>query len=285
MRNLRAFLFNVLFFGGTTLLCIVMIPLIPLGRKANQFVGHAWAWMTQKMLESTVGMSRRIRGQEILPDGPCILVAKHQSAWETLTFHTVVPDPAYILKKELTRIPLMGQFLLGSGQIAVDRSAGSSALKDMIKGAGQAIADRRQIIIFPEGTRTPPGSDRPYHPGIYALYRAFPDVPVIPVAVNSGMFWGRHSFIKYGGEVTMEFLAPIEQGLDRKTFMKEIKAKIDGRTRELEREAQAEFNLPTLTSQDIEVEEAREKAKADADKQDAQTAIPLETKAEEKTPS
>ncbi|MFC4237201.1 lysophospholipid acyltransferase family protein [Thalassospira xianhensis] len=283
MRALRAFLFNVLFFAGTAALCIVLVPLMPLGRKPNQWVGHMWCRLTQGMLAMTVGMYKRIRGLENLPKGPCILVAKHQSAWETLTFHTVVPDPAYILKKELTRIPLMGQFLLLSGQIAVDRSAGSSALKDMIKGAERALADGRQIVIFPEGTRTPPGSDRPYHPGIYALYKAFPDTPVIPVAINSGMFWGRHSFMKYGGEVTMEFLPAIEPDLDRKTFMKTIKGRIDDRTRELEREAQAEFNLPTLTSRDVEIEEAREKA--EAEQQEAKTAIPMESVDKEKTPT
>ena len=283
MRALRAFLFNVLFFAGTAALCIVLTPLMPFGRKPNQWVGHMWCRMTQGMLATTVGMYKRIRGLENLPQGPCILVAKHQSAWETLTFHTVVPDPAYILKKELTRIPLMGQFLLLSGQIAVDRSAGSSALKDMIKGAERALEDGRQIVIFPEGTRTPPGSDRPYHPGIYALYKAFPNVPVVPVAINSGMFWGRHSFMKYGGEVTMEFLPAMEPGLDRKTFMKTIKGRIDNRTRELERYAQAEFNLPTLTSRDVEIEEAREKA--DAEQQEVKIAIPMKSIDEEKTPS
>ncbi|RCK35853.1 MULTISPECIES: lysophospholipid acyltransferase family protein [Thalassospira] len=283
MRALRAFLFNVLFFAGTAALCIVLIPVMPFGRKINQWVGHTWCRLTQGMLATSVGMYRRIRGLENLPKGPCILVAKHQSAWETLTFHTVVPDPAYILKKELTRIPLMGQFLLLSGQIAVDRSAGSSALKDMIKGAERALADGRQIVIFPEGTRTPPGSDRPYHPGIYALYKAFPNVPVIPVAINSGMFWGRHSFMKYGGEVTMEFLPAMEPDLDRKTFMKTIKGRIDDRTRELEREAQTEFNLPTLTSRDVEIEEAREKA--EAEQQEAKTAIPMKSIDKEKTPS
>ncbi|MEQ9346963.1 MAG: 1-acyl-sn-glycerol-3-phosphate acyltransferase [Thalassospira sp.] len=256
MRALRALLFNVLFFGGTALLCISMIPLMVCGRKASQFVGHAWCRLTQAALNLSVGMHKRITGLENLPDGPCILVAKHQSAWETLTFHTVVPDPAYILKKELTRIPLVGQFLLLSGQIAVDRSAGGSALKDMIKGASQALKENRQVIIFPEGTRTPPGSSRPYHPGVYALYKAFPDTKVIPVAVNSGMFWGKDSFMKYGGRVTMELMKPIEPGLDRKTFMSEIKTRIDTRTRELETEAQREFSLPMLTSADIAAQES-----------------------------
>lgn len=265
MRALRALLFNVLFFGGTAALCFVMLPLMLCGRKANQFVGHSWCRMTQFMLRYSVGMRRRITGLENLPDGPVILVAKHQSAWETLTFHTVVPDPAYILKKELTKIPLVGQFLILSGQIAVDRAAGGSALKDMIKGASEALKENRQVIIFPEGTRTPPGSNRPYHPGIYALYKAFPETKVIPVALNSGMFWGRHSFMKYGGLVTMELMKPIEPGLDRKTFMKEIKTRIDTRTKELETQAQTEFNLPMLTSDDIEADEAKNDSKAKAE--------------------
>eukprot|EP01093_Parvamoeba_rugata_P008773 TRINITY_DN2487_c0_g3_i1.p1 TRINITY_DN2487_c0_g3~~TRINITY_DN2487_c0_g3_i1.p1 ORF type:complete len:273 (-),score=46.53 TRINITY_DN2487_c0_g3_i1:529-1347(-) len=260
MRTLRALLFNVLFFGGTAILCLSLIPLMLFGRKANQFVGHAWCRLVQFMLRYSVGMRKRITGLENLPDGPCILVAKHQSAWETLTFHTVVTDPAYILKKELTKIPVFGQFLTLSGQIAVDRSAGGSALKDMIKGAAEALAENCQVVIFPEGTRTPPGSDRPYHPGIYALYKAFPQYKVIPVALNSGMFWGRHSFMKYGGKVTMEFMKPIEPDLDRKTFMKEIKNRIDTRTRELEAEAQQEFNLPMLTSDDIAAEKADQAA-------------------------
>lgn len=255
MRTLRALLFNVLFFGGTAMLCLSLTPLMLFGRKANQFVGHAWCRLVQFMLRYSVGMRKRITGLENLPKGPCILVAKHQSAWETLTFHTVVEDPAYILKKELTKIPVFGQFLTLSGQIAVDRSAGGSALKDMIKGAAKALEENRQVVIFPEGTRTPPGSSQPYHPGIYALYKAFPDTKVIPVALNSGMFWGRHSFMKYGGQVTMEFMKPIEPGLDRKTFMAEVKDRIDTRTKQLEAAAQQEFQLPMLTSDDIEAKQ------------------------------
>ena len=284
MRALRALLFNVLFFGGTAVLCIALLPLMLFGRKASQFVGHMWCRLTQIALNISVGMRKRITGLENLPDGPCILVAKHQSAWETLTFHTVVSDPAYILKKELIKIPLVGQFLHLSGQIAVDRSAGGSALKDMIKGASKALEENRQVIIFPEGTRTPPGSSRPYHPGVYALYKAFPDTKVIPVAVNSGMFWGKDSFMKYGGLVTMELMPPIERGLDRKTFMKEIKTRIDTRTRELENEAQQEFNLPMLTSDDIDAEEAREaKEEAKAEVTAAATAEAKAETSEEKT--
>lgn len=298
MRILRALLFNTLFFGGTAIMAICLLPLLACGRKANQKAGAIWCGLTHKLLAATVGMKTRISGTENLPDTPCILVPKHQSAWETLTFHTVLDDPAYVLKKELFSIPIIGTFLKFSGQIGVDRSAGASALKDMVKGAGQALEDQRQVIIFPEGTRTPPGSNRPYHPGIYALYKAFPDVPMIPVALNSGMFWGRESFMKYGGRVTIEYLPAMEKGLDRKTFMREIKTRIDTRTRELESEAQKEFNLPTLTSADIASSEplsadeesgkvaqniSEEKTTETTSKTDESVAIPMESR--EKTPS
>lgn len=252
MSTLRALLFNSLFFGGTAILCFFMLPLLLLGQKGGQISGRLWCGWVQFLLRNLVGMYPRIRGQKNLPEKGCILVAKHQSAWETLTFHTLLPDPAYVLKKELLNIPMVGTFLKRSGQVAVDRSGGAAALKDMVKGVGKALERDAQVIIFPEGTRTPPSSDRPYHPGIYALYKAFPDTPMIPVAINSGMFWGKHSFMKYGGEVTLEYMEPMESGLDRKTFMREMKTRIDTRTRELETEAQAEFQLPTLTTDDIE---------------------------------
>ncbi|MFH1803771.1 MAG: lysophospholipid acyltransferase family protein [Pseudomonadota bacterium] len=261
MASLRALIFNILFFGGTTLECLFLWPLLCFGPKTGQLTGRFWCHWVQFLLRNTVNMRPRILGGQHLPDGPCILVSKHQSAWETLTFHTLVRDPAYVLKKELINIPVFGLFLKYSGQVAVDRSAGASALKGMITGVDKALKRGAQIVIFPEGTRTPPGTDRPYHPGIYALYRAFPDVPMIPVALNSGMFWGRHKFMKYGGEVTLEYLEPVKPGLDRKTFMSEIKSRIDGRTRELEKSAQIEFNLPAPRQTEQEqIEDAQKTA-------------------------
>ncbi len=244
MSTFRALIFNILFFGGTALECLVLWPFLFFGPKISQKTGRFWCKWVQWLLKVTVKLEPRVVGEQHLPDGPCILVSKHQSAWETLTFHTLLHDPAYILKKELISIPVFGLFLKYSGQIPVDRAAGGSALKDMIKGVNHALKRGARIVIFPEGTRTPPGSDRPYHPGVYALYKAFPNVPMIPVALNSGMFWGRAKFMKYSGKVTLEYLPPIEPGLDRKTFMKEIKSRIDDRTRELEKLAQVEFNLP-----------------------------------------
>lgn len=244
MSTIRALIFNILFFGGTAVECLVLWPFLFFGPKIGQKTGRFWCKWVQWLLKYTVKLEPRVVGEQYLPEGPCILVSKHQSAWETLTFHTLLHDPAYILKKELIKIPVFGLFLKYSGQIPVDRSAGGSALKEMIKGVDLALKRDARVVIFPEGTRTPPGSDRPYHPGVFALYKAFPNVPMIPVALNSGMFWGRAKFMKYSGKVTLEYLPPMEPGLDRKTFMREIKRRIDERTRELEKFAQTEFNLP-----------------------------------------
>merc|ERR1712183_219222 len=116
----------------------------------------------------------------------------------------------------------MGNYLKFSGQIPIDRFGGSKALKEMIKKSHKGLKKQQQIIIFPEGTRTLPGADSTYYPGVYALYKAFPDIPTVPVVLNSGLFWQRNSFIKNSGEITLEFLPPIQEGLNRKNFMKEI---------------------------------------------------------------
>lgn len=237
MITLRALLFNILFYALTAANCLLMIPLLGAPRRWVQWCGTIWCRQVRFALDWVVGLRLQVVGGEHLPDGPCIVVAKHQSAFETVVFHTVLANPVYVLKKELTRIPLFGRYLVASGQVAVDRSAGASALKSMVDGVGKALASGRQVIIFPEGTRTPPGTERAFHPGIYALYKAFPETPIVPMALNSGMFWGRHRFVKYPGTVTFEFLPPMPPGLERKAFMAEIKARINDRSQALSEEA------------------------------------------------
>jgi 1-acyl-sn-glycerol-3-phosphate acyltransferase len=134
--------------------------------------------------------------------------------------------PAFVLKRELLSIPLFGWYLRKVGMIAVDRAAGASALRNMARQASEAFAEGRSILIFPEGTRVPPGESRPYHPGVAALYTQL-KVPVVPVALNSGLFWGRRSFVKRPGTVTVQFLPPIPPGLDRKAFMRELESRIE----------------------------------------------------------
>jgi 1-acyl-sn-glycerol-3-phosphate acyltransferase len=141
-------------------------------------------------------------------------------------FPLLLDEPAYVLKRELMSVPLFGAYLKRCGMIAVDRQGGGPALKRMLAAARAAAADGRPILIYPEGTRTAPGQRRPYHPGVAALYGDL-GLPVVPVALNSGLFWGRRSFRKRSGTITIEFLAPIAPGLPRRVFMERLQGSIE----------------------------------------------------------
>ncbi|PKU22050.1 1-acyl-sn-glycerol-3-phosphate acyltransferase [Telmatospirillum siberiense] len=180
-----------------------------------------------------LGLTFEIKGAENLPDGPAIIAAKHQSAWDTMVFHHLLADPAYILKRELLFLPFIGWYLQKTGQVAIDRKAGIKALKLMVEGARQALAERRQIVIFPEGHRQPSGTAGDYHSGVAMLYGAL-DAPLIPVALNSGLFWGRNAFLRRSGVITLEILPALPAGLDRKTVMHMLQQRVETATSALE---------------------------------------------------
>jgi 1-acyl-sn-glycerol-3-phosphate acyltransferase len=144
-----------------------------------------------------------------------------------------------VLKKELLAIPFWGWCAAKSGSIGVDRSAGASALKAMVRDVEDELARGTPIVIFPEGTRTEPGKRGTYHPGIAALY-ARTKAPVVPVALNSGVFWGRREFLKRPGTMILEFLPPLPAGLDRRTFMAELERRIEQASDKLVAEARGE---------------------------------------------
>jgi len=174
------------------------------------------------MLWTICGLRHEIRGLANLPPGPCMIAAKHQSAWDTLIFPLLVNGPGYIYKRELRRIPLFGWYLTRAGCIPIDRAGGPKALRRMIEHARRSLAQGRTIIIFPEGTRLAPGQRGAYHPGVAALYGQL-SVPVVPVAVNSGVYWGRRAFHKQPGRIILEFLPPIAPGLPRREFAAELR--------------------------------------------------------------
>jgi 1-acyl-sn-glycerol-3-phosphate acyltransferase len=187
---------------------------------------HLWIDGTLLLLRLICGLDHRELGIENLPTGPAIVAAKHQSAWETLFLSRRLNRPAFILKRELLSIPLFGWFIRKVGMIAVDRSGKAAALKKMVRDTNDAFAQGRQIIIFPEGTRVAPGTHKPYQPGIAALYGQL-NVPVVPVALNSGLFWGREAWVKKPGEILIQYLPAIPPGLDRKAFMAELEQRLE----------------------------------------------------------
>lgn len=181
-----------------------------------------------------------IRGLENIPKGEAIIASKHQSAMETFFFHTILKRCVYVLKRELLLVPLFGWSLAKSGCIGINRKAGGSALKKMLAGCKKALKNGNQIIIFPEGTRRMPDAEPSYQPGIALIYSAC-NIPVIPVALNSGLFWPKRAFAKKSGKIIIEFLKPIESGLDKREFMKNLEDAIETGSKNLLRESQAKL--------------------------------------------
>lgn len=227
MAGLRSLLFNLGFYLWTTLVVIFGFPALLFSYRAVYGLGRMWVAVILWFLRVTVGLRHRAIGLENRPKGPAIYAVKHQSAWDTLVFALYLHYPAYVLKRELLYLPLFGFLLLGAGMIPVDRRGRASALKRMLAVARRRREEGRDLLIFPEGTRVAPGQHRPYQPGVAALYGHL-DLPVVPVALNSGLFWGRRSFVKKPGTITLEFLPAIPPGLARKAFMAELENRLEG---------------------------------------------------------
>lgn len=232
MTALRSLLFNIAFFGWTAPLLILCLPLLILPAWASYGVGRVWTGLSLRLLRIFCSIDYRLEGLERLPGGPCIVASKHQSAWDVLIMPALRDHPIPVVKQELTWIPLFGWFLRRSGAVAVDRAGGAGALKRLVADAKRYVAAGHSLYIFPEGTRTAPGTRRPYHPGVAALYTQL-GIPVVPVALNSGLFWRRRAFIKLPGTITLKVLEPIAPGLERHAFMTELEKRIEGETEKL----------------------------------------------------
>ncbi len=243
MKVLRSLAFNVCFWVWTVFLAIITVPwVVAFCRPHAVFtLGRFWIGSVFGLLKLFCGIDHRLLGLERLPPGPCIIASKHQSAWDTLIFLFVFDAPCYVLKQELLRIPLFGRALAHAQMIAIDRAGGPRALKGLIADAEDRLAAGRSIVIFPEGTRTAPGDHRPYHPGVAALYRAL-DVPVVPVALNSGLFWGRRKFVKRPGRILLEVLPSMPPGLPRREFLDRLKVVIEANSERLIAEAGGDRN-------------------------------------------
>ena len=195
---------------------------------------HVWASGNLLGLKLIVGLDWVIDGKEYISDGSAVFAVKHQSAWETFVFLTIFDDPQYVLKRELMAIPFWGWYAKKCEMISVDRKAGAKALRWMISECDDRLRKKRQIIVFPEGTRVSPGDKGSYQPGIAALYSKLPlNTPLVPVALNSGLYWGRRSYIKKPGIIRISFLKPINPGLKRKAFLSELESRIEAETDKL----------------------------------------------------
>jgi 1-acyl-sn-glycerol-3-phosphate acyltransferase len=228
MLVLRSALFNLAFFGLTAAACLLSLPLLLAPPAWMRWASRLWARGVIGLLRVICGVRLRVTGAEHLPRaGPALVAAKHQSAFDTIVWFALLPDAVYVMKQELFRIPFYGWIARRTGMIGVDRAGGSNAMRGMLRAAREAVALGRQIVIFPEGTRVAPGERAPFQPGIVALATAT-QLPVIPVATNSGRVWGRRAFHKHPGEIVVAVLPPLPPGLGRAALLGELEARIEG---------------------------------------------------------
>lgn len=230
--GLRSFFFNVGWYAGTTIIAIAGSPILLMPRRFVVAWSLFWIDFCLWWLRITCRLTHRVGGLENMPAGPVIFACKHQSSWETLAFSRLFPGAATVMKRELVLIPVVGWAMARVGNIAVERGDGSKALRGLVKQAKATLAEGRSILIFPEGTRVAVGDERPYQVGTAALYRQL-GVPVVPVALNSGLFWGRRKFIKRPGVIDVEILPAIPPGLTRDAFMATLRERIEGATNRL----------------------------------------------------
>ncbi|HEY5817524.1 MAG TPA: 1-acyl-sn-glycerol-3-phosphate acyltransferase [Mesorhizobium sp.] len=223
MLQLRSLAFNIAFYASLIAQMFVWAPFYFIAPRLKawlvpKFWSHSSLWLQDRI----TGSRRQITGLENIPAGSFILAPKHQSFWDVLAFFPYLQDPLYILKRELLWIPFFGWYVMKMRMIPVHRGSRSKALKDVIQATKAEMArNPRQLIIYPEGTRRPPGAEPKYKWGIVELYTHL-GIPVVPVAHQAGLYWPRRKFLRYPGTIRARFLKPIEAGLDKEEFMRRL---------------------------------------------------------------
>lgn len=220
--TLRSLAFNIVMFSSGIILCLAGHAMRLFQPRHVLTAGKIWARINLASLRVICGIHIDVEGQENLPSGNrAIIAAQHQSAFDTLVWLILLPRPAYVLKQELLRLPLFGSLLEPAGFIPVDRAGGAPALRRMVTGCRAALAAGRQVVIFPEGTRVPPGERGVIQPGIVAVASGL-NLPVIPVATDSGLYWGRQAFKKYPGHLKIRIFPPLAPGMQREEMIRKL---------------------------------------------------------------
>ena len=240
MLVVRSLTFNAAFYINLGLHMTVAIPTFVLPQRIMVQISRSWGATSLWLLRVVCGIKVEWHGLENIPKGAFLVAAKHQSAWETFALLPLFPMPTAIVKRELLRIPWFGWHLWKCGMIAVDRSAGRDALAGVIAGTRAALAQGRQVIIFPEGTRRPPGAEPDYKLGIVQVYAAV-GAPCLPIALNSGLFWPRRKFVRYPGTVRVEILDPLPANLPKREFFARLRHDIEAATARLVAEGERDL--------------------------------------------
>jgi 1-acyl-sn-glycerol-3-phosphate acyltransferase len=235
IQAIRSAIFYILFIGQTVICALIIgtaAIFVPRRTAFTWAVARHWCRSNSWMMAAIAGVGTRVTGAENIPEGGCIIASKHQSDWDVFAIFPYTIRPAYIVKRELMRIPFFGRAAASLGCIEVDRKRGSQAMPELMARARAAIAGGSRIVIFPEGTRKTPLAPPAYRFGVARMYAEL-GVPVVPVALNSGLFWGRNSLILWPGMAEAKFLEPIPPGLSPEAFMERLKNAIESESDQL----------------------------------------------------
>jgi len=238
IQAIRTTIFYLVFIGQTVILAIIAgtIGIIAGRTRFGWAIARFWCWSNIQYLRVLTGMGTHVEGDENIPPGGCIIASKHQSDWDIFAIFPHTGRPAYVAKKELMRIPFFGWAAHSLDCIEIDRQKGAQAIPAMIEQARDAIDRGCRIVIYPEGTRKAALAPPEYRQGIVRMYTAL-NVPVVPVALNSGLFWGRNSLVIWPGRARARFLPPIEPGLPPDIFLARLKEAIEPESTRLTLEA------------------------------------------------
>jgi 1-acyl-sn-glycerol-3-phosphate acyltransferase len=223
---LRSLLFFAWFFALSVPTAILYVLMLPFPRRAIIVGMRAWAIVVIASLRLLAGLRVEVRGREHLPRGGALIASKHECWLDFVVYLALLPEVCFVMKKELMKIPFFGWHAWKAGMIPVDREAHSKALKAMLRAARARAQEGRQVLIFPEGTRTEPGAAPDYKPGVAALYRDI-GAPCTPAATNSGTHWPARGWRLTPGRAVYELLPPIPPGLKREEFMQGLEASIE----------------------------------------------------------
>lgn len=239
VQAIRSLLFYALFLSHTAILAIVIGTLGIATRRPTRLgwaLSKYWVASSKFLLRWIVGIRSKVEGAENIPPGPCIFASKHMSDWDIFALVPYAERPAYIAKKELMDIPFFGWAAATYDTIRIDRSLGLEAIPAMLGEARAALDRGCRIVIYPEGTRRLPLAPPDYRKGIVSMYMGL-DTPVVPVALDSGLYWSRNSLILWPGTARARFLPPIMPGLSAAEFRATLIERIETQTNRMIAEA------------------------------------------------
>lgn len=231
MKFWRTILFNILFYPGSILYATIMLPCLITVRSTHWGI-HRWVYFYLWVMKVVLKLDYQLILKAPLPDEPAIYASKHQSAWETIALWVLAPNALFVMKKELYWLPVIGWWIWRAGNIGIDRSGGAATVKKLVKEAKDRMGKGYNLIIFPEGTRTAVGETKPYQAGVAALAK-FLKCPIVPIAVNSGLYWPRNAFTKQSGTITMVMLEAIPAGLKTDALVETLQSQIEAESHAL----------------------------------------------------